>query len=72
LFANATAARFFPRRAMSALSHRLLIILDTAGEVIFAPARTLTPQVFKGLPHVNHGYFGLRQQYQNRGRATFI
>src|SRR5919109_5185513 len=35
---------------------------DTDGEVIFAPARTLTPQVFKGLPHANRGYFGLRQQ----------
>jgi hypothetical protein len=35
---------------------------DTAGEVIFTPARPLTPQVFQGLPHVNRIYFGLRQQ----------
>ena len=44
---------------------------DTAGEVIFTPARTLTPQVFKGLPHVNRIYFGLRQRYQKWARAEW-
>jgi hypothetical protein len=42
----------------------LFVIFDTAGEVFFAPASTLTHQVFIGLPNMNRGYFGLRHQYQ--------
>jgi hypothetical protein len=37
---------------------------DTAGEVIFAPASTLTHQVFNGPPNMNRAYFRLRHQYQ--------
>jgi hypothetical protein len=37
--------------------------VDTDGEVIFATASTLTPQVFIGLPSVNRAYFRLRHQY---------
>jgi hypothetical protein len=37
---------------------------DTAGEVIFETASTLTHQVFNGLLHMNRAYLRLRQQYQ--------
>jgi hypothetical protein len=54
----------YPRIVFTDLNRlRLLGTFDTADEVIFATASTLTHQVFIGLPSMNRAYFRLRQQY---------
>jgi hypothetical protein len=44
----------------------VIVTCDTAGEVLFATASTLTHQVFNGVLHMNRVYFRLRQQYHLR------
>jgi hypothetical protein len=45
------------------LGHHLAFTkAETAGEVMFAGASTLTNEVFKRLSNVNRAYFGIRQQ----------
>jgi hypothetical protein len=40
--------------------------METAGECIFVGSGTLIQRVFESLPHVNHVYLRLHQQYQRR------
>jgi hypothetical protein len=40
----------------------LIVSFDSAGEVMFAGASTLTNEVFKCLSNMNRAYFRIRQQ----------